>query len=219
MGYPDPSAFCSNVDYVLAEEICFIFRKHEVRSKEFTPDLMFAKYEADLLCQNMSHITTKGRGIRVSLPLCGKGIWKGKVVWKCVHTKRGVKSTHVIKCVERVFSFACLLFCLYLRYQSVWKMCGKSIIFINTFHTIRVLSNFAGRTGYTTFPSRRPQEYWLLKINGCQLWYEIICTNPLIRDTDKYLGLPMIQTEWCVQMDRRTLSNASSPCFTKLSSW
>ncbi len=33
VGYPDPSAFCNNVGYVLAEEICFIFRKHEVRSK------------------------------------------------------------------------------------------------------------------------------------------------------------------------------------------
>ena len=33
VGYPDPSAFCSNVRYVLAEELCFIFRKHEVRSK------------------------------------------------------------------------------------------------------------------------------------------------------------------------------------------
>ena len=61
MAYPDPSAFCSNIGYVLAKEICFIFRKHEVRSKlfvnqrgkEFTPDLMFTKYEADLLCQNM----------------------------------------------------------------------------------------------------------------------------------------------------------------------
>ena len=37
--------------------------------KEFTPDLMFTKYEADLLCQNMFYITTKGRGVRASLPL------------------------------------------------------------------------------------------------------------------------------------------------------
>ncbi len=35
-------------------------------------------------------------------------------------------------------------------------MCGKGIIFIDTFHTIRVLSNFAGRAGYATFPPRRP---------------------------------------------------------------
>ncbi len=32
-------------------------------------DLMFTTYEADLLCQNMAHITTKGRGVSVSLPL------------------------------------------------------------------------------------------------------------------------------------------------------
>ncbi len=35
-------------------------------------------------------------------------------------------------------------------------MCGKGIIFIDTFHTIKVLSNFAGRAGYSTFPPRRP---------------------------------------------------------------
>ncbi len=70
VGYPDPSAYCINVGYVLAEEICFIFCKHEVRSKLFVyQDLVFTKYEADLLCQNMFYITTKGRGVRVSLPL------------------------------------------------------------------------------------------------------------------------------------------------------
>ncbi len=31
VGYPDPSVFCINVGYALAEEICFIFRKHEVQ--------------------------------------------------------------------------------------------------------------------------------------------------------------------------------------------
>ena len=35
VGYPDPSAFCINVGYVLAEEICFIFCKHEAQSKRF----------------------------------------------------------------------------------------------------------------------------------------------------------------------------------------
>ncbi len=35
-------------------------------------------------------------------------------------------------------------------------MCGKGIIFIDTFYTIRVLSNFAGRAGYATFTTRRP---------------------------------------------------------------
>ncbi len=34
-------------------------------------------------------------------------------------------------------------------------MCGKGIISIDTFHTIRVLSNFAGLAGYATFPARR----------------------------------------------------------------
>ena len=35
----------------------------------FTLDLMFTKYEADLLCQNIIYITTKGRGVRVSHPV------------------------------------------------------------------------------------------------------------------------------------------------------
>ncbi len=30
---------------------------------------VFTKYEADLLCQNMPYIATKGRGVMVSLPL------------------------------------------------------------------------------------------------------------------------------------------------------
>ncbi len=64
MGYPDPFAFCSNVGYVLAEEICFIFHKHEVRSKHLVySGPRFTKNEADLLCQNMPHVTTKGRGV------------------------------------------------------------------------------------------------------------------------------------------------------------
>ena len=64
VGYPDPCAFCSNIGYVLAKEICFIFHKHEVRSKykEFTPYLICTKHEADFLCQNMPYITTKGSG-------------------------------------------------------------------------------------------------------------------------------------------------------------
>ena len=35
----------------------------------FTPDLMFTKYEADLLYQNITYITTNGRGARVSHPV------------------------------------------------------------------------------------------------------------------------------------------------------
>ncbi len=39
-------------------------------------DLMYMKYEADLLCQNITYITTKGRGVRVSHPVirwpCGR---------------------------------------------------------------------------------------------------------------------------------------------------
>ncbi len=35
-------------------------------------------------------------------------------------------------------------------------MCEKGKIFIDTFHKIRVLSNFAGRARYATFPARRP---------------------------------------------------------------
>ncbi len=53
---------------------------------------------------------------------------------KCVHTKRGVKSTHFIKCVERVFCLKCSLWCVYWGYLSVWIMCGKGIIFIDTFY-------------------------------------------------------------------------------------
>ena len=40
VGYPDPSAFCRNVGYVSAEEIGFIFCKHEVRSMK---QISFAK--------------------------------------------------------------------------------------------------------------------------------------------------------------------------------
>ena len=36
---------------------------------------IFTKYEADLLCQNMSHVTTKGRGVRVSHPLQRKSVY------------------------------------------------------------------------------------------------------------------------------------------------
>ncbi len=35
-------------------------------NKMFSPDLIFTKYEAELLCQNITYITTKGRGVRVS---------------------------------------------------------------------------------------------------------------------------------------------------------
>ncbi len=82
-------------------------------------------------------------------------VWKGglDMAKLCVHTKKGLKSTCFIKCVERVFRWKCSprSICVYWGYQSVWKMCGKGIIFMDTFHTIRVLSNFAGRAGYATF--------------------------------------------------------------------
>ncbi len=60
IGYPDPSAFCSNVEHVLTKEI--------------------TRYEADLLCQNMLYITTKGKGSGYST-LCSDGfIHSGKHV-------------------------------------------------------------------------------------------------------------------------------------------
>ncbi len=71
-GYPETRIFCSNVSYVLAQTICIIRCKHEARSKliEFTPEVMFTKFEADCLCQkNITYITTKDSGFRVSLPL------------------------------------------------------------------------------------------------------------------------------------------------------
>ncbi len=34
-GYPETSIICSNVGYVLAQTICFIFCKHEARGKLF----------------------------------------------------------------------------------------------------------------------------------------------------------------------------------------
>ncbi len=37
--------------------------------KEFTLGLMFTKFEADRLRQNITYITTKDSGFRVSLPL------------------------------------------------------------------------------------------------------------------------------------------------------
>ncbi len=97
-GYPETCIFSSNVGYVLAQTICFNFCKHEVRSKlflyllflegacwnplgsnskeqtykEFTPGLMFTKYEADRLNQNITYITTNDTGFRVSVPLTRK---------------------------------------------------------------------------------------------------------------------------------------------------
>ena len=56
-----------------------------------------------------------------------RGVQKGKVVENCVHTKRGVKSTNIIKRVERVFSFKCSHVGVYWGYQSVWQMYGKGI--------------------------------------------------------------------------------------------
>ncbi len=38
-----------------------------------------------------------------------------------------------------------------------WKMFGKGIIFIDTFHLIRILLNFAGRASYANFPARCPR--------------------------------------------------------------
>ncbi len=64
-------------------------------------------------------------------------------------------------CVE-----VCSLFCVSWGYQSVWKLCGKGIIFIDTFHTIRVLSNFVRQAGYSTFPSRRPPGSHLMRRLG-----------------------------------------------------
>ncbi len=46
---------------------CYMNKLHDWLLK--TGTLMFTKYQADLLCQNMPHITTKGRGVMVSLPL------------------------------------------------------------------------------------------------------------------------------------------------------
>ena len=83
VGYPAwPSAFSGNVGYV----ICFIFHKH-------TRDLMFAKYEADLLRQNMSHITTKGRGVRDPSPCLCK-LWNPctYVYYLCQYTLRVPRS-------------------------------------------------------------------------------------------------------------------------------
>ncbi len=78
-GYPDPSAFCNNVGHVLAKEIYFILSKHKIQSKLFTSlhdgKAVFTKYEADLLCQNITYITTKDRGVRVSHPVYMHFAW------------------------------------------------------------------------------------------------------------------------------------------------
>ncbi len=119
-----------------------------------------------------------------------RGFEKAKLCGS-VYTQKGVKSSHVIKCVERVFCFACLLFCLNLRCQSVWEMCGKGIIFINTFHTIRVLSNFSG-AGYATFPSGHPRELLAIK----NKWWSTVIQDYLYKlskgSTIKHLG-----GAWC----------------------
>ena len=81
-GYPDPSAFCSKI-------------------------LRIVYYEADLLCQNITYITTKGRGISVFHPVSYKHSWATNihVLWKqekCrllnVHwPKRSLRPLNVIR--------------------------------------------------------------------------------------------------------------------------
>ncbi len=53
--------------------------------------------------------------------------------------------------MERVSSLKCSLFCVYWGYQSVWKMCGKGIIFIDTFHTITLKKKWS-QNGSTLEP-------------------------------------------------------------------
>ncbi len=43
--------------------------RNSLMEKEFSPDLVFTKYEADRLCQNTTYISIKDSGLRVSLPL------------------------------------------------------------------------------------------------------------------------------------------------------
>ena len=52
-GYPETRIFCSNVGYVLAQTICFIFCKHEARSKLLV-DLLFLLQTSCL--QNLKQI-------------------------------------------------------------------------------------------------------------------------------------------------------------------
>ncbi len=54
-------------------------------------------------------------------------------------------------------------------------MCGKGIIFIDTFHTIRV-KNFAVRAGYATFPPRGPLRKNAPNITQNVEVYEVYCT-------------------------------------------
>ncbi len=44
------------------------FQKQPI-AKEFTPGLMFAKYEEDPPCQNITYISIKGMGARASRPV------------------------------------------------------------------------------------------------------------------------------------------------------
>ncbi len=80
----------------------------------------------------------------------------------------GVKSTHFIKCVERVFSsdfFVCI------GNVKVYGNVLKRYNFHRYIPIDKVLSNFAGRAGYATFPARRHPAY-------CIAWvcYGQLCT-------------------------------------------
>ncbi len=83
-------------------------------------------FETAKLCESV--YTRKGGGF--NLPISWN-VWKGYFP----------SNVHFFACIWDI--------------ASVWKVCGKGVIFIDTFHTIRVLSNFARRAGYTTFPSNR----------------------------------------------------------------
>ena len=63
LGYPDTCAFCSNIVYVLAKEICFIFRKHEVQGKLF----VYVTWILALFLYTQRSTTPNRRAIRSEL--------------------------------------------------------------------------------------------------------------------------------------------------------
>ena len=89
-------------------------------------------------------------------------------------------------------------------------MCGTGIIFIDTFSAIRVLSNFAGRTGYTTFFETPPGGvYWRGRLQGVLRYLSHCAHESNIRCTSDNLATDNPSCSWIVREPFQALSNQS----------
>ncbi len=101
---PEPHSHTYKYESQLSEHLNLI--KHS----QLTLDQMFTRYEADLLCQNITYITTKGRGVRVFHPvLTGYLTWVKLrrphihlIFFSFILIEAGLISFTLVKKVERI---------------------------------------------------------------------------------------------------------------------